>query len=245
MSWRDQISTMGQWASSRAWSRAGAVAQALAVGRPRRVVAGASRVVLFAVGTLLISSSVAVMLWTGLGPGPLDVFIGGVREQTGLPLTLAVWVTIAAMLAVAWGLGRRPGLGSIVSPIVIGPMMQLTLELLQRFDVPSSFAVRVLLHASAVIVVGIGAGALIVSNLGAGSGELLAAAASDRSGHPEPRVRFGFEMALLVLGVLLGGPIGVGTVIVAALIGPSVAFGLRSVGSVATASRRQLDLVAT
>ena len=236
---------MGSWASSRAWSRAGAVAQALAVGRPRRVVATTSRVVLFAVGTLLISTSVAVMLWTGLGPGPLDVFIGGVRAQTGLPLTLAVWVTIAAMLGVAWGLGRRPGLGSIVSPIVIGPMMQLTLEALQGYEVPSSFGLRVLIHASAVVVVGIGAGALIVSNLGAGSGELLAAAASDRSGQPEPRVRFGFEMGLLVLGVLLGGPIGVGTVIVAALIGPAVAFGLRSVGSFATASRRQLDLVAT
>lgn len=235
---------MGSWASSRAWSRAGAIAHALAVGRPRRVVAGASRVVLFAIGTVLISTSVAVMLWTGLGPGPLDVFIGGVREQTGLPLTLAVWVTIAVMLAVAWGLGRRPGLGSIVSPIVIGPMMQVTLETLQHTDVPASFAVRVALHTAAVIVVGIGAGALIVSDLGAGSGELLAAAASDRSGHPEPRVRFGFEMGLLVLGVILGGPIGVGTVIVAALIGPSVAFGLRWVGNVATASRRQLDLAA-
>ena len=236
---------MGTWASSRAWSRAGAIAQVLAVGRPRRVVASASRVALFAVGTLLISTSVAVMLWTGLGPGPLDVFIGGVREQTGLPLTLAVWVTIAAMLGVAWGLGRRPGLGSIVSPIVIGPMMQLTLEALQRLDAPSSFAVLVLVHASAVVVVGLGAGALIVSNLGAGSGELLAAAASDRSGHPEPRVRFGFEMSLLVLGVLLGGPIGLGTVIVAALIGPAVAWGLWSVDAVATASRRQLDLAAT
>ena len=231
---------MGSWASSRTWSRAGAIAQALTGGRPGRVVATASRVVLFAVGTLLISTSVAVMLWTELGPGPLDVFIGGVRERTGLPLTLAVWVTIAAMLGVAWGLGRRPGVGSIVSPIVIGPMMQMTLEALQHHDVPSSFVVRVLVHASAVVVVGVGAGALIVSNLGAGSGELLAAAASDRSGHPEPRVRFGFEMGLLVLGVLLGGPIGVGTVIVAALIGPAVAFGLRSVGSLATVSRRHL-----
>ena len=242
--WRDRISTVGSWASSRAWSRAGAVAEALASGRPRRVVATASRLALFATGTLLISASVAVMLWTGLGPGPLDVFIGGVREQTGLPLTLAVWVTIAVMLGVAWGLGRRPGLGSIVSPIVIGPMMQVTLEVLQQSDVPSSLIVRVVLHASAVIVVGIGAGALIVSNLGAGSGELLAAAASDRSGHPEPRVRFGFEMALLAGGVLLGGPIGIGTMIVAALIGPAVAFGLRAVGSFATASRRQLDLAA-
>ena len=233
---------MGSWASSRAWSRAGAIAQVLATGRSRRVAARTTQVVLFTIGSLLIASAVAVMLWNQIGPGPLDVFIGAVKSRTGLPLTFAVWLTIAMMLAVAWALGRRPGAGSIIGPIVVGPVMQVTLEHLQVYEPPSSLALGVVVHVAAVLVVGIGAGALIVSGLGAGSGELLAAAASDRSGHPEPRVRFAFEATWVVLGVALGGPIGVGTVIVALLIGPAVAFGSRTVESLVTVSRRQLDL---
>ena len=144
------------------------------------------------------------------------------------------------MLALAWLLGRRPGVGSLVGPIILGPLMQVALEQLQRFDVPSSLAVRVVIHLGAVAAVGLGAGAAIVSGLGAGSGELLAAAASDRSGHPEPRMRFLFESTWLVVGAALGGPFGLGTVIVAATIGPAVAQGHRLVASFAMASRHRL-----
>jgi uncharacterized membrane protein YczE len=242
---RDQMQVMGRWVSSRAWSRAGAIAQVLGAAGPRRALARTSRVALFAAGSLLIASAVAVMLWNQLGPGPLDVFIGAVRSHTGLPLTLAIWATIGSMLVVAWALGRRPGPGSVVGPLFIGPIMQAALTSLEQFDVPSSLAVRLGLHVLAIAMVGIGAGALIVSGLGAGSGELLASAASDRSGHTEPRVRLAFEATWLVLGVVLGGPIGVGTVLVAALIGPAVARGHRLVESVVVTSRRQLDVLAS
>ena len=241
---RDRLRAIGRWASSRAWSRAGAVAHVVAVGAPRRVLARTSRLALFAFGSLTIAVSVAVMLWNQLGPGPLDVFIGAVRNQTGLPLTLAVWATVGSLLTVAWALGRRPGVGSIVGPLIVGPFMQIALERLQHFDVPSFYPARIAVQVLAIAGVGIGAGALVVSGLGAGSGELLAAAASDRSGHSQPRVRFVFEATWAVFGVALGGPLGVGTVLAAALLGPSVAAGHRTVVRLVVASRRQLDLLA-
>jgi uncharacterized membrane protein YczE len=241
---RDQLQVTGRWIVSRAWSRAGAIAEVLAAGAPRRALARTSQVALFAVGALLIASAVAVMLWNQLGPGPLDVFIGAIRSQTGLPLMLSIWVTIGAMLIVSWVLGRRPGPGSVVGPLVIGPIMQFALTTLEHFAVPSSLAIRIAIQILAIAAVGIGAGSLIVSGLGAGSGELLASAASDRSGHPEPRTRLAFEVTWIVLGVALGGPIGIGTVLVAALIGPAVARGHRLVESVVVTSRRQLDVLA-
>ncbi len=76
-------------------------------------------------------------------------------------------------------------------------------------------------------------------------GELLAKAASDKSGQPEPLVRVGFEMTWLVTGVLLGGPFGFGTLIVALTIGPAIARGYRLVDSalsnVSEVARRQID----
>jgi len=240
----DPTTELRRWAVGRAWSRAGAVAAVLAAGVPRRVLAATTRVALLALGSVTIGVAVGVMLWNDFGPGPLDVFIGAVRARTGLPLAVAVWAVVALMAVVAWALGRRPGVGTLLGPIVIGPVMQATVSVLDRVEAPSSLVVHVLVHALAILVVGFGAGALIVSGLGAGTGELLAAAASDRSGRPETNVRFAFEATWLVLGVALGGPIGLGTVLVAALIGPSVAHGYRRIDAVVSGSRRQLGLVA-
>ena len=92
--------------------------------------------------------------------------------------------------------------------------MQLMLTFLEQYDPPRWLAARIAVHLLAVGVVGFGAGAVMVSRLGQGTGELLAMAASDRSGRPEPRMRLMFEITWLTVGGLLGGPIGLGTVLV-------------------------------
>jgi uncharacterized membrane protein YczE len=79
-----------------------------------------------------------------------------------------------------------------------------------------------------------------VSGLGAGSGELLAAAASDRVGRPESLVRPMFEATWIIVGVALGGPAGLGTVLVAVFVGPSVARGYGLVDRLAARSVQRL-----
>lgn len=229
-----------QWLTNRAWSRAGAIAVVMSMGTPRRVTVFSIRVLLLIGGSLMIALAVGTMLWNSFGPGPLDVFIVGVRDATGLSITLAYWSTFAFVLALVLLLGRRPGPGTVVTPLILGPAVHVVLTVLERMDSPTSFAVQVVVHLFAIGVAGLGAGALIVSGLGAGTGELLATAASDRSGRPEPYVRVGIELSWLVVGVLLGGPVGFGTVIVATLIGPAVLAGHRTVDRLAGASRRQI-----
>lgn len=228
--------TIGQRLQRRAWSRAGAVAAVVSAGTTRRVLSFSTRLLVLVAGSFIIATSVAITLWDGLGPGPLDLFIGAIRERTGLSLTVAVWVTVGSLIALATALGRRPGLGTLLSPFLIGPILQATLAVLGQFDVPASLTVRIGLHLVAIVGIGLGAGALIVSGLGAGSGELLASAASDKVDHPETRVRFAIEMTWVVAGIALGGPAGLGTVLVALFIGPAVAHGYRIVDSVAAAS---------
>jgi uncharacterized membrane protein YczE len=215
-------------------SRAGAIAAVLASGPIPRVLRRSARVALLVSGSVLVAVGVAVMLWTELGPGPLDVFIGAVRARTGVSLTVAVWLVIASLIGIAWLLGRRPGVGTLISPLIVGPVMQTVLSVLDRVDPPEALALAAVVHLLAVLVVGLGAGALIVSGLGAGSGELLASAASDRSGRAEPRVRMVFELTWLGAGVILGGPIGIGTVLAALTIGPAVAVGFRVVDAVSS-----------
>jgi uncharacterized membrane protein YczE len=162
------------------------------------------------------------------------------RNRTGLPLAFAVWITIGALTLVAWALGRRPGLATVVGPFLAGPTMQVMLANLQRSEPPDWLAVKIVIHLLAVAAVGIGAGAVMASRLGQGTGELLALAASDRSGRPEQRMRLMFEASFLAVGGLLGGPIGLGTVLIALCIGPSVARGRRAVATGIAASRRQV-----
>ena len=238
----DPVSAISQTIVDRlrrhAWSRAGAVAAVLASGPPRRVIALSTRVFMLFAGSLLISVSVAVTLWTRLGPGPLDVFIGAIHDITGLPLSIAVWVTVGTLIAIAWLLGRRPGLGTLLSPLLIGPMLQATTGMLGAVAAPESLVIRVALQMGAIAGIGVGAGALIVSGLGAGSGELFAGAASDRVGRPESRVRPVIELSWIVIGVALGGPAGFGTILVAAFIGPAVSGGYRLVDGLFARSRR-------
>lgn len=228
--------------SRRARSRVGAVAHGLATGPSRRVLAFTTRVALLLAGASVIGTAVAVMLWDDLGPGPLDVFIGAIRRHTGLPLALAMWTTVGTLIAVAWRLGRRPGAGTLLAPFAVGAVAQVVTGVLGGVAVPESSLTRVVIHLAAIGAAGIGAGALIASGLGAGSGELLAAAASERTGRREPQVRMALEVGWVAIGLALGGPAGLGTVLVALFIGPAVAAGLRLVDRTLASARRQVAL---
>lgn len=226
--------------TNRAWSRAGAIASVVSAGVSRRTLVMSTRIALLVGGSLLIAAAVALMLWNDFGPGPLDVFIVGLRETTGIPLAVAVWLAFALTAVLAWALGRRPGAGTVTAPVIIGLGMQWLLEVFERWHPPTGFASQVGVHLVAVGLAGFGAGALIVAGLGAGTGELLAMAASDRLGRTVAPVRLGIEFGWLVVGVILGGPVGVGTVLVALAIGPSVVFGHRAVDRAAASSRHRI-----
>jgi uncharacterized membrane protein YczE len=227
--------------SHRAWSRAGAIADVVSRHPARRALGYGTRIVMMVAGTVLVGLAVAMLLWNDFGPGPLDVFVGAVRHISGLPLMVAVWLTIGSMSALAWVLGRRPGLGTMVGPFVAGPVMQVALTWLERFESPDHLVTKSAVHLVAVAGIGIGAGLVIDAGLGAGTGELLAAAAADRSGRSEPQVRLVLESTWLLAGGVLGGPVGLGTVIVALTIGPSVAHGHRLVSGVVATGRRRLS----
>ncbi len=224
----------------RAWTAASAVIEVLMTGSTRRVLAFTTRTAILIGGAFTIGISVAVMLWNNLGAGPLDVFIGALRVHTGLPLVLAVWLTVGTLISIAWMLGRRPGPGTLLAPFIVAPIMQTALAALKTFEQPDLLAVRIVIHLIAIGTLGVGAGAVITSGLGAGTGELLTSATAAKVGRKELHVRACLELTWVTIGVLLGGPAGVGTILVAFLIGPSVARGHLMVDSVKSRARQQV-----
>jgi uncharacterized membrane protein YczE len=230
-------------------SRAGAMAAVVASRGLRRTLPFATRVSLMVGGAATIGFGAAATLATGLGPGPFDVLITGVSGQTGLPFAFSLWLLAGTLTAVAAALGNRPGLGTVVAPLIIGPVigwcsgfMRATLSLAiqpgsesaglgvvwqQR---PSEVVAAVVVHLMGIALIGVGAGALINSGLGAGTADLLSAATSSKLGRSVPLVRTCFELAFLGLGLTLGGQAGVGTILVAVAIGPAVRAGHAVVG---------------
>lgn len=157
---------------------------------------------------------------SGLGLGPWDVFHQGLSEQIGIQLG---WVVIGVGLAVLllWiPLRQRPGIGTISNAIVIGLVIDATLTVLSQ---PGSLVARAGLLVVGVIGSGIATGLYIGAGLGPGPRDGLMTGLAAR-GHSIRVVRTSIELTVLVVGWLLGGTVGIGTVLYALSIGPLAHF---------------------
>jgi uncharacterized membrane protein YczE len=95
---------------------------------------------------------------------------------------------------------------------------------------PEAFGWRITQVLVGIALVGIGSGLYLTTNLGPGPRDGLMTGIHQRTGVAVTPVRLGIEIAVLVVGWVLGGVVGVGTLLFAILIGPSVGYGLRLVG---------------
>ena len=174
----------------------------------------------------------AVGLWLGLvaelGVGPWDVLTGGLSEQLGTPFgRTAIGVSVVVLL-VAMAAGVRPGVGTLLNVVVIGATIDVLLAspLLRGLgDGP------VLLRLPGVLLgiatVAAGSALYLGAHLGPGPRDGLMVAIHTRTGWPVGAARAALECAVLVVGVLLGGPVGIGTVLFAFGIGPAVQVAFR------------------
>lgn len=171
-------------------------------------------------GLVLFGVSSAMIVASGLGLGPWDVFHQGLSKQVGVSLG---WVVIAVGLAVLllWiPLRQRPGLGTISNAIVIGLVIDATLTLLSQ---PASMAGRAGVLVAGVVINGVATGLYIGAGLGPGPRDGLMTGLAAR-GHSIRVVRTAIELTVLVIGWILGGTVGVGTILYALSIGPLAHF---------------------
>jgi uncharacterized protein len=155
------------------------------------------------------------------------VFAQGVSVQTPLSIGAATVATSFALLLIWIPLRQRPGLGTVLNAIVIGVAIDLTLLVLPD-DPP--LGVRWAMMLGGIGVVAVGSAFYLGAALGPGPRDGLMTGLHRATGWPVAAVRAGIEIAALVVGALLGGVVGVGTVAFAVLIGPAVARALRVYG---------------
>ncbi len=194
------------------------------------------RWVQFAVGIVMLSLGVAVMVQAHVGLGPWDVLHQGVSTLVGIPIGMASIVVGLGIMLLWIPLGERPALGTLLNIIFIGVLVDTFMLLVPSVDSSNLLPAVMMLPAQlgqmvlGVIVMGVGVGLYLSAGVGAGPRDGVMMGLVRHTGLSVRVIRTFMELIALGVGWLLGGTVGLGTLIFAFGIGPVVQSTLSIVG---------------
>ena len=172
--------------------------------------------ILFATGeTLLITANQGVSPWT--------VLAQGISFQSNLSIGVTTFIVSIFVLLLWYPLRQKPGLGTILNIILISIVIDLTIPILPY---PKSFSFQIIQSVVAVFVVGLGSGFYLTANLGPGPRDGLMTGLQNLTNQPIALIRTIIEVSAVGVGFYLGGIVGIGTLLFAFGIGPTVSLGI-------------------
>jgi len=171
---------------------------------------------LFAIGeTLLITANQGVSPWT--------VLAQGISFQTNLSIGITTFIVSLVVLILWYPLKQKPGLGTILNIVLISIIIDLSTPILPY---PKTFLFQIIQSIIAVFIVGLGSGFYLTANLGPGPRDGLMTGLQNLTNQPIALIRTIIEVSAVCLGFYLGGIVGIGTLLFAFGIGPSVSIGI-------------------
>jgi uncharacterized protein len=180
----------------------------------------------FIVGLLVLALGISMTIkGKSFGIGPWDVFHYGLYKHFGL--TVGTWSIITGCLVLLiYVLAKReiPRIGAWLNMVLLGLFIDLFLWLLPN---PSTFVAEALYFIPGIVVLGYGVGIYISANLGAGPRDSLMLLFVEKFGWSVKTVRNGMELTVFLLGWMLGGPIGIGTIFIVFFLGSIVNVSMR------------------
>jgi uncharacterized membrane protein YczE len=177
-------------------------------------------------GLFCFALGIVVCIRSEVGLGPWDALHQGLTHQFPMRFGEANILVGVLVLAIAWRAGQRPGVGTILNMFLVGFFIDriLDLGLVPEFAA-LSYPVRTVTNLAGIFAIGFGSALYIRARLGAGPRDSLMLAISERTGWPVGVARSGLELLVLIAGIALGGQWGLGTLLFALAIGPSVEVG--------------------
>lgn len=168
-------------------------------------------------GLFLFGFAAAMMLRAEFGVDPWTVFAEGFHVQWGFGIGWVIVVSGLLVLLIWIPLRQRPGIGTILNALFVGPAMEVGLLMV---DTPEGFGQRIFLFLGGLLMMAIASGLYIGARFGPGPRDGLMIGFNERFGWPLWAVRTVVEVTVLSIGWILGGSFGVGTVVFALTIGP-------------------------
>lgn len=192
-------------------------------------------------GFFLFAVAMLLALYSKLGMSPWDVFHMGIVNHSILSLGQTSQIVGFCVIMLSIFLGIIPGIGSIFNMIFIGIFVDL-INNIGIFKTPESMLGKILMLISAIIIMGIATYFYLQVELGAGPRDGLMEGLVRKLNKPVWLIRGSIEITVLIIGFFLGGPVGIGTVLLAVAIGPSVQFAFK-IGKYDSKKAQHMNLV--
>lgn len=180
-------------------------------------------VILLVVGLTIFGLGEALLIAAGTGVSPWTVLAQGVSQQAGWSIGLSTFIVSITVLILWWPLKQVPGIGTILNAVIIALVLEFVLPYIPT---PDDYIFQILLTLLGILITGLGSGIYLIANLGPGPRDGLMTGLQQQTNLPIAWIRSGIELTAVIAGWSLGGVVGLGTVLFAILIGPSVALSL-------------------
>jgi uncharacterized protein len=169
-------------------------------------------------GFFIIANGIVFIIHAGLGVNPWDVLHLGISYHTGLSLGQVIQAVGLLLVVVSYALKVRLYIGTLLNMIFIGLFVDVVNNM-GYVPAPSVIWLRLALYLAGVAVIGFGIALYISANLGAGPRDSLMLALTKATSLRVGVIRTIMEVSVTVIGYFLGGPLGVGTVLFALMVG--------------------------
>jgi uncharacterized membrane protein YczE len=182
-----------------------------------------ARIASLLVGLFLFALAIVLILESKLGLSPWDVLNQGIAKHTPLSFGMANVAVGLVVLFVAWALGGTPGIGTVANAVLVGTFIQglTAIDALTTLH-HQPLGVRVVLLVAGVALIGPASAFYIGADFGAGPRDTLMLVGTRRTGVRVALVRGTLELCALVVGIVLGGTFGIGTLLFAFGVGPVI-----------------------
>ena len=195
------------------------------------------RLVQLLVGLFLYGVALGFMVRGSIGVSPWDVLALGLAGQTGIGYGIMT-VLVSIVVLVLWiPLRQRLGLGTVLNALLVGPSADLALAVIPQ---PDSVWIGAPMFVFGMLLLAVATGLYIAADFGPGPRDGLMTGLVGRTGWPVWLVRTLIEGGVLLIGFLLGGPVGVGTVLFAFGVGPLIGWFLPRITRRRAARSRRL-----
>lgn len=178
-------------------------------------------------GLVLFGLGEGLLIVSFAGASPWSILAQGIALNVDLSIGIITVLISIGVLFLWLPLKQKPGIGTILNAIIIGLMIDVCIQFIPT---PENYLNQLILATIAVLTVGLGGGIYLVANLGAGPRDGLMVGLQKKTNLPIATVRAFLEITVMSIGWYLGGTVGIGTLLFAFGIGPSVALGLYLVG---------------
>jgi len=198
---------------------------------PRNLKPSFKTIFLLCFGLIIFGFGEGLLIISTIGASPWNVFHQGLALNLGLSVGTWAFLISLIVLLLWFFLDEKIGMGTILNFIIIAIMIDMTIYF---FKAPELWINQFLLCVISVLMVGLGSGIYLIARLGPGPRDGLMTGLQKKTGLSIALIRATIEIIVVLCGWLLGGTLGIGTLLYALGIGPTVAFSLNMVKKISS-----------